>query len=91
VAILRKQSYGRQLGQISDALQVLITDRAEAGGEPDPALEKFSTMRAEIDEIKNSGLSDRVAQLCMELAALQKEDDEEYARLRRRLLAALAG
>jgi hypothetical protein len=90
LAILRKQSYGRQLGQISDALQVLITDRAEAGGEPDPALEKFSTMRAEIDEIKNSGLSDRVAQLCMELAALQKEDDEEYARLRRRLLAALA-
>jgi hypothetical protein len=91
LAILRKQSYGRQLGQISDALQVLITDRAEAGGEPDPALEKFSTMRAEIEEIKSSGLSDRVAQLCRELAALQEEDGEEYARLRRRLLAALAG
>lgn len=90
LAILRKQSYGRQLGQISDALQVLITDRAKAGKEPDAALEKFSTMRAEIEEIKNSGLSDRVAQLCKDLAALQEEDGEEYARLRRRLLEELA-
>jgi hypothetical protein len=89
LAILRKQSYGRQLGQISDALQVLITERAEAGKEPDPALEKFSTMRAEIEEIKNSGLSDRVAQLGQDLAALRGEDVEEYARLRRQLLAAL--
>jgi hypothetical protein len=68
---------------------VLITERAEAGGEPDPALEKFSTMRAKIEEIKNSGLSDRVAQLCTDLAALQEEDGTEYARLRGQLLDAL--
>ena len=58
---------------------MLITERAEAGKDPDPALEKFSEMRAEIEEIKNSGLSDRVAQLCTDLAALREEDGEEYA------------
>jgi hypothetical protein len=91
LAILRKQSYGRQLGQISDALQVLIAERAAEGKDSDPALEKFSTMRAEIEEIKNSGLSDRVTQLCTELAALQQADGKEYDRLRRRLLEALEG
>jgi hypothetical protein len=30
-AVLQKQSYGRQLGQITDALQVLITERARTG------------------------------------------------------------
>jgi hypothetical protein len=52
-------------------------------------LEKFSEMRAEIEGIKKSGLPDRVAQLCTDLAALQKEDGKEYDRLRRQLLAAL--
>jgi len=89
LAILRTQSYGRQLGQISDALQVLITERATAGGKTDPALQRFSEMRAEIEGIKRSGLPDRVAQLCTDLAALQKEDDKEYDRLRRQLLTAL--
>jgi hypothetical protein len=46
-------------------------------------------MRAEIEGIKKSGLPDRVAQLCTDLAALQKEDGKEYDRLRRQLLAAL--
>jgi hypothetical protein len=89
LAILRTQSYGRQLGQISDALQVLITERAKAGGKTDPALQRFSEMRAEIEGIKRSGLPDRVAQLCTDLAALQKEDGTEYDRLRRQLLTAL--
>ena len=31
LAILRTQSYGRQLGQISDALQVLITESEKRG------------------------------------------------------------
>lgn len=91
LAILRRQSYGRQLGQISDALQVLISERAGAGKGSDPALDKFSEMRAEIEEIKNSGLSDRVSALCADLAALQEEDGEEYVRLRRRLLDTLGG
>jgi hypothetical protein len=84
VAILRKQSYGRQL-----ALQVLVAERAKVGARSDPALEKFSRMRAEIEEIKHSGLPVRVAGLCTELAALRKADGTQYARLRRRLLEAL--
>ena len=68
---------------------MLITERAEAGGRAGPGPDKVLRDAREIEEIKNSGLSDRVAQLCTELAALQKEDDKEYARLRRGFSTAL--
>ena len=89
VAILQTQSYGRQLGQIIDALQVLIADRAKAGKQPDRALEKFSEMRDEIEKIKVSGLADRIERMCTDLAALRDADGQEFQRLRARVLDAL--
>jgi hypothetical protein len=91
MAILQKQSYGRQLGRIADALQVLISERPDGGKEPHPDLERFSRMAEEIDDIKKSALAGRVERLRADLAELQADDAPEYQRLRLRLLDGLAG
>jgi hypothetical protein len=88
-AVLQKQSYGRQLGQITDALQVLITERAQTGKPSDAALDKFSTMKADIDRIKAAGVEARVEQLRNDLAALKKHDEPAYKRLHDELLSVL--
>jgi hypothetical protein len=90
LAILQKQSYGRQLGQIADALQVLLTEREAAGKESQPALERFSRMKEEIDDIKNSALADRIERLRDDLATLRTDDRKKYGKLRARLLDGLA-
>jgi hypothetical protein len=85
-AILQTKSYGRQLGRISDALQVLIDERAEKGGDPDQALTDFSTMWAEIDDVKKKAAESRISQLRKDLEALRRENADEYERLRTELL-----
>jgi hypothetical protein len=88
-AILRTHSYGRQLGQISDALQVLISDRARAGGAPDDALDKFVAMRADIDKVKTDTATARINQLENDLEILKRQDRPAYERLRAGLLRVL--
>jgi hypothetical protein len=85
-AILQTKSYGRQLGKISDALRVIIEERAEKGGDPVEALDEFSTMWAEIDRVKNDAAASRLSQLRKDLKALRREDADEFERLRTELL-----
>jgi hypothetical protein len=84
--ILQTKSYGRQLGRISDALQVLIDERAEKGGDPVQALTDFSTQKDEIDRVKKDAAASRISQLRKDLEALRRENADEYVRLRTELL-----
>ena len=86
--ILRTQSYGRQLGQIADAVEVLIDDRAKAGGRPDAALAKFVAMKAYIDHVKDNTADPRIVQLRSDLENLRRQDRRAYERFRAELLSA---
>ena len=88
-AILRKYSYGRQLGQIADALQVLIDERADEGGPLNHALEKFVAMRANVDNTKAHTATSRINQVRTDLRALKQQDPDEYERVRAELLKTL--
>jgi hypothetical protein len=80
-AILQRSSYGRQLGRISDALHVLIEERAKGGGRQDDALDAFSTMWAEIDRVKAEAATSRITQLRHDLEALRHQDESGYRQL----------
>ena len=86
-AILRTHSYGRQLGQIVDALQVLIDERKDAGGGQNDFLDKFTEMKQAIDRVKAETATARVEQLRHDLATLKDQDRAEYDRLRAELFA----
>ena len=86
--ILRTQSYGRQLGQISDAVEVLIDDRARAGGEPNGALDKFVAMKAYVDQVKDNTADSRIVRLRSDLEDLKRQDRRAYDRFRAELLSA---
>ena len=88
-AILRTHSYGRQLGQIVDALQVLIDERKDAGGGQNDLLDKFTEMKQTIDRVKAETATARVEQLRNDLAHLKDRDRAEYDRLRAEVLRAL--
>jgi hypothetical protein len=85
-AVLREQSYGRQLGQIMDALQVLIDERGEAGRVRNPYIDKFTAMKRDIDHIKAQTAAARVQQLGTDLAILKNQDRAQYDRLRAEIL-----
>ena len=80
-AVLHSYSYGRQLGQIADALQVLVDERAEAGGARDEALDKFAAMKAGIDRVKADAAVARVEQLRHDLETLRHRDRSAYREL----------
>jgi hypothetical protein len=88
-AVLRTKSYGRQLGQIADALQVLIDERAQTGAPQSSEIDKFTAMKQEIDRIKAATAATQVQQLGNNLAILKKQDRAEYDRLRADILRAL--
>jgi hypothetical protein len=85
-AVLREQSYGRQLGQIMDALQVLIDERGKAGRVRNPYIDKFTAMKRDIDHIKAQTAAARVQQLGTDLAILKNHDRAQYDRLRAEIL-----
>jgi hypothetical protein len=88
-AILRTHSYGRQLGQIVDALQVLIDERKDAGGGQNDFVDKFTEMKQAIDRVKAETATARVEELRHDLATLKDQDRTEYDRLRAELRRAL--
>ena len=85
--IVRHHSYGRQLGRMADAVQVLIDERGERPRAP--ALDEFSRMKAEIDQLKQDAAAARVAQMVADLEALRAVGSPEYSSLRARLRDAL--
>lgn len=77
--VVSKFSYGRQLGQINDALAAIIEFLpAEAQGLPD--VERFLRMKAGIDVLKEDTLDERAASLAGELARLKRSKEAKDKR-----------
>ena len=86
--VVAKHSYGRQLGRVSDALELLITERH--GRMPnDKRFVDFLAMKHEIDTIKRDAAAARIEQMSSDLALLKTQKDKRYERLRDGLRAAL--
>jgi hypothetical protein len=81
VEIVQRHSYGRQLGRITDALEVLIRERGRDAAD-DPRFKDFLATKKEIDTIKLDTAVSRVEQLRRDLAALRTTRSAEYERLR---------
>lgn len=86
--VVARHSYGRQLGRISDALELLVKERP-ARMPKDTRIDDFLTMKHEIDAIKRDAAAARIEQMSSDLALLKVQDDKRYERLRDGLRAAL--
>jgi hypothetical protein len=86
--VVAMHSYGRQLGRISDALELLI-EAQPASAQEARAYSQFLSMKADIDRLKKEAAARRLAQIPEDLALLQKSDKAEYERLRKTLRDAL--
>ena len=88
VDVVAKQSYGRQLGRISDALEALVVE--QHGSKPtDKRYADFLTMKREIDKVKEGAAASRVEQIRKDLELLRAKNPTEYERLRSALSEAL--
>jgi len=73
--VVSRFSYGRQLGQINDALAAIIAALPPATRAL-PQVERFIDMKTRIDALKDDNLDDRVASVAAELAALKRRKDK---------------
>jgi len=86
--ILAKQSYGRQLGCIMDALMILVAQQ-EKEGRKAPAFDKLKQLDRQIDGIKTQAAANRLDRLTADLATLKENDSKEYDRVAAKLRAVL--
>jgi hypothetical protein len=86
--VVAKQSYGRQLNRVIEALAVLIEERPE--GSPDvEALDKFMKLRQEVGAIKLQAAERRVKRISADLATLKQTNPDEFQRVATALRKAL--
>ncbi len=78
--VLARHSYGRQLGRISDALELLVQARDPKAA--DDRFDDFRAMKAEIDEIKAGNAQARVERLLADLDLLKVLDPAAHVRLK---------
>ena len=78
--IVAKESYGRQLGHVIDALEVLIKERPE-DSPASPALDELLQLGERIEAIKAKSLASRVKRVEAELARLKQDCPDEYRRI----------
>jgi len=88
VDVVARHSYGRQLGRISDALEMLIEERGGKAPMGKPFAD-FLAMKHEIDQVKRDAAAARLERVANDLALLKSQDDGRYQRLRAALRAAL--
>jgi len=86
--VVARHSYGRQLGRMSDALELLIEERHGKAPE-DKRFSDFLTMKREIDDVKRAAAATRIDGIIKDLALLKAQDQEQYVRLRDALREAL--
>lgn len=78
-------SYGRQLGRILDALDVVIRNERfdDAPPEDRHALEQFKALRAEIEAVKKRAAAESIDRLVTEVRTLRRDPDGNREALRR--------
>ncbi len=86
--VIARHSYGRQLGRMADALELLISNAPGDVGQHKQFLD-FLTMKEDIDEVKQDAAVARVERIIEDLAVLKTQNETQYARLRDALREAL--
>ncbi len=81
----RVASYGRQLGRLLDAVEVLIraADRRSLDDDDRRAIDELLAMRAEIEALKDRASSSRLDRTIAEIRALRSDPDGNAAALAR--------
>ncbi|HKR39882.1 MAG TPA: hypothetical protein VJU59_09415, partial [Paraburkholderia sp.] len=74
-AIVKHENYGKQLGQISDALEVLIKD---SNIEHDEAFYQFLELKARIDVIEHNTENTRFEAVLADLKRLRRKDPARF-------------
>ncbi|GAB2879212.1 hypothetical protein GCM10027046_03860 [Uliginosibacterium flavum] len=67
--VVSQHSYGRQIGQLMNAVEVLV--KAQPGAEEKPEFAEFLSLAAKIRNIKKNDLDQRIKRLQNELDVLQ--------------------
>jgi len=82
-AVVSRQSYGRQIGRLMDAVQALAErqERSDPALRKDPRLQAFEALAAEVDAIKQEAADRRLARLRAELEALKRADPTAWRAL----------
>jgi hypothetical protein len=78
-------SYGRQLGRLLDAVDVLIRHdtRGKLARDDQRALDELQALRAEINDAKERSAADQVDRLVSQIRALRGDPEANRAALRR--------
>ncbi|WP_233872736.1 hypothetical protein [Paraburkholderia adhaesiva] len=76
-AVVNSDSYGRQLGRISDALEVLISTLTDEE-KNDKRISDFVEMKAKIDEIKGDRATARFNKVVSDLEDLRERNKGEF-------------
>jgi hypothetical protein len=87
-AIVKKESYGRQLGRISDALDSLIN---QTNVKRDDAIDAFLELRAHIDDIKRGTEATRFEAVLADLCMLKRKNRALFDECLRRVAELNAG
>jgi hypothetical protein len=78
--IVAKQSYGRQLGRIMDALVVLIAEQQKEGRKA-KAFDTLTELDREINAVKTQAAASRLDRVIADLATLKEKERKEYDRV----------
>jgi hypothetical protein len=85
--IVRRHSYGRQIGRMMDAVELLI-DHAPAAVKKDPRATELKKIQRDVDAIKKAQQGRRVEQLRAELRQIRESDATAWRELSREFTAA---
>jgi hypothetical protein len=76
LAIVAKESYGRQIGKLLDAVAALIEQRAD--GKPPKAFTELIALREKVDKIKVESAKRSLEQITQDLQTLKDNNIEAY-------------
>jgi hypothetical protein len=82
-AVVSRQSYGRQIGRLMDAVQALaeVLEASHPALRDDERLQHFEALVHEVEAIKQEAAGQRLARLKAELAALKRSDPAAWRKL----------
>jgi hypothetical protein len=84
--IVSQHSYGRQIGRLMDAVELLL-EHSDADTRGDPRAEDFATLQRDVQAIKEAQMAARLRRLRDELISLRRDHPEAWRELRALLKA----
>jgi hypothetical protein len=84
--IVARHSYGRQIGRLMDAVELLL-ERSDADTRGDPRAVDFATLQHDVQAIKAAQMAARLRRLRDELISLRRDHPDAWRELRALLKA----